>query len=192
MPLFLLGLALAGVLAVLAVPRWRKNARWILPGFKEAHLSRFSSALALDAQNRLRLEERAGLLRQMESGTKMGDELARWESRLAEGAPKFADLGANSKVVPPLFFWLVAGQGEDFELGLTQAAQMYYDRAVVSERSFPPNGVAGEHPGLGIYHPGATLFHDPFSLWRGYLPAAGVFRMSMLAQMAISLSDAGV
>jgi len=136
MPLFLLGLSLAVVLAVLAVPRWRKNARWVLPGFKEAHLSRFSSALALMLKTGCDLKTALAVLRQMEDGTKMGEELVRWESRLAEGAPKFADLGANSKVVPPLFFWLVAGQGEDFELGLTQAAQMYYDRAIYRSEIF--------------------------------------------------------
>jgi hypothetical protein len=38
--------------------------------------------------------------------------------------------------VPPLFFWLVAGQGEDFELGLTQAAQMYYQRAMYRSEVF--------------------------------------------------------
>jgi type IV pilus assembly protein PilC len=136
MPLILLGLALVFVLAVLAVPRWRNNARWVLPGFKEAHLSRFSSTLALMLKTGCDLKSALALLRQMENGNKMGEELARWESRLAGGAPKFADLGANSKVVPPLFFWLVAGQGEDFELGLTQAAQMYYQRAMYRSEVF--------------------------------------------------------
>jgi type II secretory pathway component PulF len=136
MPLLLLGSTLAVVLAVLAVPRWRKTARWVLPGFKEAHLSRFSSALALMLKTGCDLKSALTLLRQMEDGTKMGEELAIWERRLADGAPKFADLGANSKVVPPLFFWLVAGQGEDFELGLAQAAQMYYDRALYRSEVF--------------------------------------------------------
>jgi type II secretory pathway component PulF len=136
MPLFVLALTLAAVLAVLAVPRWRRNARWVLPGFKEAHLSRFSSGLALMLKTGCDLKSALALLRQMEAGTKMGEELKRWESRLADGAPKFADLGANSKLVPPLFFWLVAGQGENFELGLTQAAQMYYDRAIYRSEVF--------------------------------------------------------
>jgi type II secretory pathway component PulF len=136
MPPLLLGLVVAAVLVVLAVPRWRRNAQWVVPGFKEAHLSRFSSALALMLKTGCDLKTALGLMRQMEHGTKMGDELAVWESRLAEGAPKFADLGANSKLVPPLFFWLVAGQGEDFELGLTQAAQMYYDRALYRSEVF--------------------------------------------------------
>ena len=136
MPLFLLGLALALVLALLAVPRWRRKARWVLPGFKEAHLSRFASALALMLKTGCDLKSALALLRQMEAGTKMEEELVRWESRLAEGASKIADLGVNSKVVPPLFFWLVAGQGEDFELGLTQAAEMYYDRAIYRSEVF--------------------------------------------------------
>jgi general secretion pathway protein F len=136
MPLFVLGLALLAVLAVLAVPAWRRNARWILPGFKEAHLSRFASALALMLKTGCDLKSALAVLRQMEAGTRMGAELAQWESRLAQGAPKFSDLGANSKVVPPLFFWLVAGQGQDFELGLTQAAQMYYDRALYRSEVF--------------------------------------------------------
>jgi type II secretory pathway component PulF len=136
MPLFLLGLVLAGVIAVLAVPKWRRDARWVLPGFKEAHLSRFASALALMLKTGSDFKSAIGLLRQMEDGTRMGRELAHWENRLAEGAPKFGDLSTNSKVVPPLFFWLVAGQGEDFELGLTQAAQMYYDRAIYRSEIF--------------------------------------------------------
>jgi general secretion pathway protein F len=136
MPLFLLGLVLAGVLVFLAVPKWRKNARWVLPGFKEAHLSRFASALALMLKTGCDLKSALALLRQMEGGTRMGRELARWESRLAEGAPRFTDLGADSKIVPPLFFWLVAGQGEDLEMGLTQAAQMYYDRAIYRSEIF--------------------------------------------------------
>jgi type II secretory pathway component PulF len=136
MPPLLLGLAVAAVVVVLAVPRWRKKAGWMVPGFKEAHLSRFSSALALMLKTGCDLKSALAVLRQMEDGTKMGEELVRWESRLAEGAPKFADLGANSKVVPPLFFWLVAGQGEDFEMGLTQAAQMYYDRAIYRSEVF--------------------------------------------------------
>ena len=111
MPPLLLGLLMLGSLAVLAVPSWRKKARWIVPGFKEAHLSRFSSALALMLKTGCDLKTALALLRQMESGTRMGEELARWESRLAGGAPKFADLAADSKAVPPLFFWLGAGQG---------------------------------------------------------------------------------
>jgi type II secretory pathway component PulF len=136
MPPLLLGLVVVAVVAVLAVPRWRKNARWVVPGFKEAHLSRFSSALALMMKSGCDLKSALAVLRQMESGTKMGEELVRWENRLAEGTQKFSDLCAGSKLVPPLFFWLVAGQGEDFELGLTQAAQMYYDRAVYRSEAF--------------------------------------------------------
>jgi general secretion pathway protein F len=150
MPLFVLGLALAAVFAVLAVPRWRRNARWILPGFKEAHLSRFASALALMLKSGSDLKTALALLRRMEDGTKMGRELARWEDRMAQGAAKFTDLAANSKVVPPLFFWLVAGQGEDLDLGLAQAAQMYYDRAVYRSEVFLQTVLPVSVLGLGV------------------------------------------
>jgi type II secretory pathway component PulF len=72
MPLFVLGLVLAIVLAVLAVPRWRRNARWVLPGFKEAHLSRFASALALMLKTGCDLKSALAVLRQMEAGQKWG------------------------------------------------------------------------------------------------------------------------
>jgi general secretion pathway protein F len=150
MPLFLLGLVLAAVLAVLAVPQWRRNARWILPGFKEAHLSRFASALALMLKSGCDLKSALALLRGMEDGTKMGRELERWERRMAEGAAKFTDLAANSKVVPPLFFWLVAGQGEDLDFGLAQAAQMYYDRAVYRSEVFLQTVLPVSILGLGV------------------------------------------
>jgi type II secretory pathway component PulF len=132
----LLGLCLVAVLAVLAVPRWRRCARWFLPGFKEAHLSRFASALALMLKTGTDLPTALALLREMERGTKMETELVRWENHLSQGRVKLADLAADSKVVPPLFFWLVAGQGEEFDLGLAQAAQMYYDRAVYRSEVF--------------------------------------------------------
>ena len=129
-PVTVLGLAVLAVLIVLGVPSLRRNARWFLPGFKEAHLSRMSSSLALLIRGGCDLKSSLALLRQMEAGTRMEDELGRWEGRMQSGVSKLADIGAGSKIVPPLFFWMVAGQGEDMELGLAQAAQMYYQRAL--------------------------------------------------------------
>ena len=96
------------------------------------------------------LKSALALLRGMEEGTKMGRELERWEGRMAAGAVKFTDLAANSKVVPPLFFWLVAGQGEDLDFGLAQAAQMYYDRAVYRSEVFLQTVLPVSILGLGV------------------------------------------
>jgi type II secretory pathway component PulF len=135
-PVLILGLMVAGVFAVLAVPKWRRNARWVLPGFKEAHLSRLAASLSLMLKSGCDLKTALAPLQSMEEGTKMGAELSRWEGVLAQGATKFTDLGAVSKVVPPLFFCLVGGQGENLPAGLAQAGEMYYGRAVYKSELF--------------------------------------------------------
>ena len=85
-----------------------------MPGFKEAHLSRFSSALALMLKTGCDMKSALALLRQMERGTKMEKELAVWESRLAEGAPhaiRWTKYALNN--------WLrLAGPGFDTSLAL--------------------------------------------------------------------------
>ncbi len=129
-PVMLLGCAVLAVLIILCVPLLRRKMRWKMPGFKEAHLSRLSTSLGLLVDSGCDLKSALALLRLMETGTGMEAEIARWESRLQSGVSKFSDIGAESKIVPPLFFWMVGGQGEDLGKGLAAAGQMYYQRAI--------------------------------------------------------------
>jgi len=129
MPALVLGALTALVLVVLAVPALRKAARWWLPGFKEAHLSRLASSLSLLLQGGVDLGAALGLMRRLESGGGVGRDLALWEHELSQGAAKFSDLGKKTRAIPPLFFWLVAGEGEDLAAGFARAAEIYYARA---------------------------------------------------------------
>jgi type II secretory pathway component PulF len=52
--------------------------------------------------------------------------------------------------VPPLFFWLVAGQGEELDVGLAQAAQMYYERAIYQSEVFLQTVLPVSILGLGV------------------------------------------
>ncbi len=127
MPAVVLGALAALVLLVLVIPAWRAAARWSLPGFKEAHLSRLASSLSLLLKGGVDLGAALGLLRRLESGGRIGRELALWQNELSQGAGKLA--GLKTRAIPPLFFWVVAGEGEDWAAGLARAAEIYYARA---------------------------------------------------------------
>jgi type II secretory pathway component PulF len=129
MPVIVLGAMVALVLLVLTIPAWRAAARWCLPGFKEAHLSRLASSLSLLLKGGVDLGAALGLIRRLESGGRIGRELALWQNELSQGAANLANLAKKSRAIPPLFFWMVAGEGEDWGAGLARAAEIYYARA---------------------------------------------------------------
>jgi type II secretory pathway component PulF len=129
MPALVLGAVAALGFLVVLVPSMRKAARWWLPGFKEAHLSRLASSLSLLLKGGVDLGAAMGLMRRLESGGRIGRELALWEHELSQGAGKLSDMGGKTRAIPPLFFWLAAGEGEDLGAGLARAAEIYYARA---------------------------------------------------------------
>lgn len=129
-PVILLGLLCAAVALALAVPSWRRRLKWLVPGFKEAGLSHLASAIALMLRNGCSLNQTFALLAQLETGSPTQGELARWQSRLAEGRSKFPEVAGGGQVIPPLFVWLVAASGEDWAGGFARAARVYYERAV--------------------------------------------------------------
>jgi type II secretory pathway component PulF len=129
MPALFLGALAVVVFAVLIVPAWRRAARWWLPGFKEAHLSRLASSLGLMVKGGVDLGAALGLMRRLESGGRIGRDLAQLEHELSQGVNKFSEMGRRSRAIPPLFFWLVAGEGEDLAAGFARAAEIYGARA---------------------------------------------------------------
>jgi type II secretory pathway component PulF len=129
MPAVVLGALAALALLVLIVPALRAAVRWSLPGFKEAHLSRLASSLSLLLKGGVDLGTALGLVRRLESGGRIQRDLALWEHELSQGAGKLADVSKKTRAIPPLFFWLMAGEGEDLAGGLARAAEIYYARA---------------------------------------------------------------
>ena len=175
MPVTILGLLTCAVLVALATPAWRRWLLWRLPGFKEASLSRFASSLALLLRKGSSLGEALPLLSQLEHGTPIGHEVRQWASRLAEGRTRFADLCASSKIVPPLFQWLVAGD-EDWSKGLGRAAEVYHARAahrieMMLYAALPVTIlllgliITGQMLGMFYFSMGSgLLFYEPFTI----------------------------
>lgn len=129
LPVVALSLAAIVVFMTLVLPAFRRWARWHLPGFKEAALAQLASAMRLMLKSGTNLADALGLLRYLESNTPAGQDVARWQQRLAEGHQHFSDVAAGSRVVPPLFAWLVNSAGEDLAQGFQRAAEIYQARA---------------------------------------------------------------
>ncbi len=128
-PVLVLTFAAAFLVATLLVAPLRRWLRWRLPGFKEAALAQLASAMNLMLRGGTNLADALGLLRLLESGTAAGCDVQEWQRRLAEGRARFPDLAAGSKVVPPLFLWLVGSSDEDLAQGFERAAEIYQGRA---------------------------------------------------------------
>jgi type IV pilus assembly protein PilC len=128
-PVVVLGLVAAALLAGLLVPRFRSALKWKLPGFRDASLSQFASALGLMLHQGCDLRAALALLRQLEAGQPLGREAARWQQRLSEGKTRFADVAGSGPLVPPLFIWIVASAGENWVGGFRRAAEVYAARA---------------------------------------------------------------
>jgi type II secretory pathway component PulF len=129
-PVVLLGLVSAGLAVMLSVPKYRRRLKWRVPGFKEAGLSHLASAIALMLRNGCNLNQSLSLLEKLDPDAPTRPELAQWQARLAAGHQKFPELAAGGTVFPPLFVWLVASGGEDWADGFSQAARVYYERAL--------------------------------------------------------------
>jgi len=129
MPVGVLSSLVVLALVGFAVPPIRRWLRWHLPGFKEAALAQLASAMRLMLQGGTNLADALGLLGALESQSPAGRDIASWQRRLAEGHARFEDLAADSKVVPPLFSWLVSSGGEDMAAGFARAAEIYQSRA---------------------------------------------------------------
>jgi len=116
-------------LAGLTVPTCRDWARWRLPGFRESSLSQFATTMRLLLSAGTGLPQALTLVGNLESGTAVGRELARWQERLAAGAGRVTEFAGSSRLFPPLFLWLVGQGGEDLAGGFARAAEIYGERA---------------------------------------------------------------
>jgi type II secretory pathway component PulF len=130
MPVILLSAVAIITLLILTIPALRRWLQWRFPGFKEAGLSRLAWAMRVMLKGGSNLGDALGLLRSMERRSSAGKDVARWKARLAAGHATFAEISAESKVIPPLFSWLVSSGDEDMAEGFRRAAEIYQARAV--------------------------------------------------------------
>jgi type II secretory pathway component PulF len=130
LPAIFLGFVACVALAAVTLPALRRFLRWRLPGFKESSLSLAASTIKLMLQGGQSLTQAIGIMQQVEAATPAGEDLQRWQRRLAEGRGKFSEFAGENKTFPPLFIWLVAQGGEDVVTGFGRAAEVYYARAM--------------------------------------------------------------
>ena len=128
-PVVLGGLFLLAA-AVIFLPGLRGKYLWRLPAFKEATISRIASSLTLLLKNGVNLPDAIGLVEQLETSTAATADLKRWQTKLAAGTAKFSEVAAGSRLIPPLFVWVVASAGEDLTAGFNRAAEIYHSRAI--------------------------------------------------------------
>jgi len=125
----LLAMLFAAVVIAVATPALRRWLRWRLPAVREANLAQVAGALSMMLRGGCTLAEAIDLLQELEAGSPAGRELSQWQTRLANGASKFADIAGGGRVFPGLFVWSVANAGEDLSRGFRQAADIYQARA---------------------------------------------------------------
>jgi type II secretory pathway component PulF len=116
--------------AIIFLPGLRGKFLWRLPAFKEATISRVASSLTLLLKNGVNLPDAIGLVEKLETSTAATADLKRWQTRLAAGTAKFSEVAAGSRLIPPLFVWVVASAGEDLTAGFNRAAEIYHSRAI--------------------------------------------------------------
>jgi type II secretory pathway component PulF len=129
LPVIFLGLTMLAFLLLLSIQSWRNAARWKIPGFREASLSRLASTLATMLEHGADLDAALDVAQKNESHAGARLELAQWRQRLANGARSFTDIAQPGRLVPSLFVWLVTGAGENWARGFRRAAELYDGRS---------------------------------------------------------------
>jgi len=125
-----LGTLFLAMLGVIFMPALRGKILWRLPAFKEATVSRIGSALTLLLKNGVNLPDAIGLVEQLETSTAATADLRQWRKNIAAGTAKFSEVAAGSRLIPPLFVWVVSSAGEDLAAGFSRAAEIYHSRAI--------------------------------------------------------------
>jgi type II secretory pathway component PulF len=115
---------------VIFLPTLRGKFLWRLPAFKEATVSRIASSLTLLLKNGVNLPDAIGLVEQLETSTAATADLRQWRKKIAAGTAKFSEVAAGSRLIPPLFVWVVSSAGEDLAAGFNRAAEIYHSRAI--------------------------------------------------------------
>jgi type II secretory pathway component PulF len=136
LPVIVVAIAFLAAASILALPSLRQRWRWKLPALREASLWQCASAMQLMLQGGCTMNQAIGLLRELEDGTPAAEDLARWQQRLGDGHAQFQDFGAESRVFPPLFLWIVGNARDEPAEGFRQAAEIYRRRAAYRMEAF--------------------------------------------------------
>jgi type II secretory pathway component PulF len=129
LPAILITLTALTVISVVCIRPLRSWLGWRFPGFREARIAQVAAALNLMLSGGCSIREAVGWLRELERGTPVGEDLDRWEIVLQQGGTRAEQLRPVSRLMPPLFFWVLAGDGEVWAGGTRRASELYQGRA---------------------------------------------------------------
>jgi type IV pilus assembly protein PilC len=135
-PVIVVAILFVAAVLILALPSLRQRWRWKLPAFREASLWQCASTMQIMLQGGCTMNQAIGLLRELEDGSPAARDLAGWQQRLADGRAQFKDIGAESRVFPPLFLWIVGNSCDEPAEGFRQAAEIYRRRATHRMEAF--------------------------------------------------------
>lgn len=128
-PTFALCALTLATFAVIGLPSLRRKLRWRLPGFREAALAQLAAGFAMLLRGGCPMGESLALLRDLEQGSPVADELKTWGERLASGQGELRELSAGSNIFPPLFMALASESGPDLAKGFARVADTFQTRA---------------------------------------------------------------
>lgn len=133
LPVFVLAAALVVIAALTWIHPLRDRIKWHLPITRDTALAQFAASLSLLLRKGCTLGDAVRFLRELEGKSRLGTELESWSRRIESGILVFSALGERSRLIPPLFIWLVEQQARDLPAGLAGASAHYAMRA---ERQF--------------------------------------------------------
>ncbi|MBI5801773.1 MAG: type II secretion system F family protein [Verrucomicrobia bacterium] len=136
--------------AVIGLPGLRRKLRWRLPGFREAALAQLAAGFAMLLRGGCPLGESLALLRELEQGSPVADELKTWGERLAAGQGELRELSAGSRVFPPLFMALASESGPDLAKGFGRVADTFQARAAARAEALLYSALPVSALALGI------------------------------------------
>jgi type IV pilus assembly protein PilC len=158
---FLFSLPIIGIILLWWRPVLRRRILNRLPAFREARLAQTASAADLLLKSGLPLPDALALLTELQSESRLRQELTLWSQRIASGVKQFSAIASGSRYVPPLFIWLVDSSGEDMRAGFHQAAEIFEARALARSETM-----------LYAALPVAVLGIGAIILLQGYLVAS--------------------
>ncbi len=130
MPSVVISVAAVAYLVVMLTPSLRRMLMWKVPGLKEASVARLAHLFGMMLQSGCSLKETLPVLSRLERGTEVQRMIHDWEQAIARGTNRFEALEpAKNSPLPPLFFWLVGTDRENWTTGLLRAASIYHHRA---------------------------------------------------------------
>lgn len=107
----------------------RDRLKWLLPVSRNTVIAQFSETLALLLRRGCSLGDATKFMYELEGDSILGREMKTWAERIESGVVCVSAIGEQSKVLPPMFVWMLEQDANDLPAGLEQAADMYSTQA---------------------------------------------------------------